>query len=130
VAFGAYLCLATHFVGVLHVLVVRHATCPSHGEIIHGGAASANARLAATAAPVAPGASVRAAAPESGEDLDEHCLFVATRRREMAGLAPARGAVLRTAPISAVDAPPSIAAVTVRTIFRLAPKTSPPIAAG
>jgi len=27
-AFGAYLCLATHLVGVLHVLVVQHATCP------------------------------------------------------------------------------------------------------
>src|SRR5204863_2524062 len=107
-----------HLVGVLHVLVVRHATCPSHGEIIHGG--GANAKL--VPAPLAPIAAVRPAAAESGEDLDEHCLFVATRRREMAGLAPGQGVVVRAAPISAVDAPSSFAAVTVRTIFRLAPK--------
>src|SRR5689334_2905511 len=79
---GAYLCLATHLAGIVHVLVVRHATCPGHGEMVHG--------AAPVAARTPPPASktVQGRAAESSEE-DEHCLMLATRRREMATLTPA-----------------------------------------
>jgi hypothetical protein len=123
-AIGAYLCLATQLVGLLHVLLVRHATCPDHGEIVHG------------AAPVAAHASVLAelaiapAPADTADDEDEHCLFVATRRRENAGLAPAAQPVARIEASAATSlrAPPRLLIV-APTLYRIAPKTSPPSAA-
>src|SRR6185436_16560587 len=87
--FGAYLCLATHLMGVLHVLVVRHATCPGHGELVHGVAPAVDHT------PPPAGKSARAAV-EAGEELDEHCLLLATRRRELAGLTPAATSIVHT----------------------------------
>jgi hypothetical protein len=121
-ALGAYLCLAAHLAGLVHVLVVRHATCPSHGELVHGSAP----RPSAT--PPAIDQVVRAVAPES-EEQDEHCLFVATRRREMAGLVPARTITIQAAPVVRTEPPAAVPALTARTPLRVAPKTSPPIAA-
>jgi hypothetical protein len=40
-ALGAYLCLSAQLLGVVHSVVVRHATCPGHGEITHGVVAAA-----------------------------------------------------------------------------------------
>jgi hypothetical protein len=118
-AFGAYLCLATHLVGVLHVLVVRHATCPGHGEVVHG-AAPVVAEV-----PVLPGRVARNA-PEPAEEADEHCLLMATRRRELAGLAPAPQPAVRAPAALPLDSSPVVAAVTPRALLRFAPKTSPP----
>ena len=120
--FGAYLCLATHLVGVLHVLVVRHATCPGHGEMVHGG-------VPAAAPTPPPAGDVIRGAVEVAEELDEHCLLVATRRREMAGLVPAPQAIAHAPSVSRLEAPPALAAVTPRALLRFAPKTSPPVAA-
>jgi hypothetical protein len=121
-ALGAHLCLTAQLLGVLHVLVVRHATCPSHGELTHG--------VPAAAVPQAPRltATARGATPAAIEDQDEHCLMVATRRREMAGLTPVAALVMT------VPAPPASPAVAADTpivasvrVLRLAPKTSPPL---
>jgi hypothetical protein len=120
--FGAYLCLMTHAVGLLHVLVVRHATCPGHGEMIHGGAP-------VVARTPQPADAVLTATPaDRDEEGDEHCLFVATRRRESAGLAPAPIiSAVAAAPAASIELalPPAIRAP--RALLRLAPKTSPPI---
>ena len=121
--FGAYLCLATHLAGVLHVLVVRHATCPGHGEIVHG-AAPVVAEVSVSRERVA-----RDATQEAAEEADEHCLLMATRRREMAGLAPAPQPVVRAPAAVPVDSPPAVAAVSPRALLRFAPKTSPPAVA-
>jgi hypothetical protein len=121
-ALGAYLCLLGQVVGLAHVLLVRHATCPSHGELVHGGPPPAEV------APLADDTSVRSTAPES-EELDEHCLFLATRRREMAGLVPARTISIQPAGMVRLESPPAIPVLTTRALFLVAPKTSPPIAA-
>jgi hypothetical protein len=121
--FGAYLCLASHLAGIVHVLVVRHATCPGHGEMVHGGAP-----LVAPTPPPAEKA-VRGVAEQAGEELDEHCLMLATRRREMATLTPASQPLVHAPILTRLEAPPVLAAVTPRALLRLAPKTSPPFAA-
>jgi hypothetical protein len=119
-ALGAYLCLATHVVGILHVLTVRHATCPDHGEVIHGDSA------VVAEAPVLPGKAARDATRAEAEETDEHCLLMATRRRELAGLAPGHVPALFAPTASALEATPVLATVTPRALLRLAPKTSPP----
>jgi hypothetical protein len=120
--FGAYLCLLTHFVGLLHVLVVRHATCPGHGEMVHGDAP------VVARAPQAADAVIAQAPVDAREETDEHCLFVAARRREMAGLAPAPVAsAAATTPPAPLELAVLPAVRAPRALLRLAPKTSPPI---
>jgi hypothetical protein len=122
--FGAYLCLATHLAGILHVLVVRHATCPGHGEMVHGGAPVAVHTL-----PPPAGKAVQGVPAEAGEEQDEHCLLLATRRREMAGLSPASQELVHAPAVTRLEAPPVLAAVSPRALLLFAPKTSPPFAA-
>jgi hypothetical protein len=121
--FGAYLCLATHLAGIVHVLVVRHATCPGHGEMIHGGAPAA-AQTPPPAEKVA-----RGVLPESAEEVDDHCLMMATRRREMATLAPAPQGLVEAPAVARLEALPVPTSFPARTLLLLAPKTSPPSAA-
>jgi hypothetical protein len=121
--FGAYLCLATHLAGVVHVLVVRHATCPGHGEIIHSGAP-----VAAQTPPPAQEA-VEGIAAGLGEEQDEHCLLLATRRRELAGLTPVAHEQVRAPAATPFDSPPVATVVSPRALLLSAPKTSPPRAA-
>jgi hypothetical protein len=120
--FGAYLCLATHLGGVVHVLVVRHATCPGHGELVHGAPP-----VAAQTPPPAEKAVEGVLA--SAEEEDEHCLMLATRRREMAGLTPAAEALVHAPAVSRFEAPPVPDAQRPRALLLFAPKTSPPPAA-
>jgi hypothetical protein len=121
-ALGAYLCLGAQLLGVMHVLFVRHATCPSHGEVTHGvatSAAHADQPLAVT---------VRGAAPTI-EHRDEHCLLFIARRRDPAALTVGAAAVL--APSPPATAPAAVGAISLAptlAVLRLAPKTSPPAA--
>jgi hypothetical protein len=120
-ALGAYLCLGAQLLGVVHVLVVRHATCPEHGEVTHGVPAAASPPdevLVVT---------VRRAGP-TVEDLDEHCLLVIARRRDLAGPSPLLAAALEPLPPATV--PPAAGASSLLPsvgVLRLAPKTSPPL---
>jgi hypothetical protein len=120
-ALGAYLCLSAQLLGLVHVLVVRHATCPSHGELTHG-----VERAAPVALPVATPARTAGAALPAVEHQDEHCLTLAARRRELALLAPAPVALVAFSPAPRLTAgePPRPAPAVV---LRLAPKTSPPV---
>jgi hypothetical protein len=121
-ALGAYLCLAAHLAGLVHVLVVRHATCPSHGEVVHGDLPEAPA--------VPSEGATFSGHPTAPADEDEHCLYLATRRRDLA-LLPAPAAALEPrlaeAAAPAPDAPPLV--LSSAALLRLAPKTSPPAAA-
>jgi hypothetical protein len=121
-AFGAYLCLATHLAAILHVLVVRHATCPGHGEVVHG------ELPALSEAPLPAGQAAVDATPEAAE-ADEHCLLVATRRRELAGLVTIQQPVVLAPAATSIDSPPVLPAAPPQALLRLAPKTSPPAVA-
>jgi hypothetical protein len=117
--FGAYLCLATHLTGVVHVLVVRHSTCPGHGELVHSGPP------VATQTPPPAGRAVEGVLA-SAEDQDEHCLMLATRRREMAGLTPASQVLVSPPDGTRFESPPVPEALPPRALLLFAPKTSPP----
>jgi hypothetical protein len=124
VAFGAYLCLSAHLMGLVHVVAVRHATCPTHGEVIHTGGADQTSE-----APLAAGPTAAAFPVEPAEEGDEHCLFVATRRQDMAGLAPAVAAVAPLPPLFLPLERSPVAVFDPSALLLLAPKTSPPAAA-
>jgi hypothetical protein len=119
-ALGAYLCLGAQLLGLVHVLVVRHATCPTHGEVTHGLAAepsSGDQPLADT---------IRGAPGPALEHRDEHCLLAIARRREMAGLSPIAHAAVAPLPSTAPAIAGARPLITVLAVLRLAPKTSPP----
>ena len=122
-AFGAYLCLATHLVGVLHVLVVRHATCPDHGEVVHGD------EPVVADTPTLPGHVARDATRQLAEETDEHCLLMTTRRREVTAPPSGYQIVLFTPATSTLEASPAVAAAPAGALLRFAPKTSPPAVA-
>jgi hypothetical protein len=121
-ALGAYLCLSAQLIGVIHVLVVRHATCPDHGELTH------RVATAAVTPPAQPPADTARGAPPVVEHQDEHCLMLITRRREMAGLTPGGAALALLSPAAAVAAiSPTPPFPLPGAVLRLAPKTSPPL---
>ena len=121
-ALGAYLCLSAQLLGVVHVLLVRHATCPGHGEVTHGVDSSASHGDQPLAL------SVHGAGPII-EHRDEHCLLFVARRRDLAALSAASAAAV--APLPPVTASAVVGATTLvptLAVLRLAPKTSPPAA--
>jgi len=119
-AFGAYLCLATHLMGVLHVLVVRHATCPDHGEVVHG------EEPVPAETSTLPGQAARDATRDPDEEADDHCLLMATRRREVAPPPPGHQLILFSPVISTLETSAAAAAAPAGALLRFAPKTSPP----
>lgn len=126
VALGAHLCLAAHLAGLLHVVLVRHATCPSHGEMVHGDV------IAVSAAPAGDDSrrSVSDHPVKGPEEPDDHCLYLATRRQDLAALSPGSTSAILPASAVAPSAPaPAHAFVDPSALLRLAPKTSPPAAA-
>jgi hypothetical protein len=122
-AIGAYVCLATHLMAMLHVVVVRHGTCPDHGELVHGAAP------VVVAAVVPTDRTARDATREAAEEPDEHCLLLATRRRELAALAPGNHPLLLAPAPDTRDFLPIIAPPPPRALLLIAPKTSPPTVA-
>ena len=116
----AYLALAAHLFGLLHMVAIRHATCPSHGETVHGTPVAQSLQPAANA-------SVASMPVDGRTVVDEHCAIVALLSAAMAGLSPDGSARIsppqdqRLVPAAA----PSGAAVQLP-LLSLAPKTSPP----
>jgi hypothetical protein len=118
----ACLCLAVQALSVAHHAVVRHATCLEHGELVHAGASYGPVDDGAAAS----GTGARLdATPPAASDEHEHCLACAARKagaagRAVASLPPPSGkAASETAPLGV----PCI----FWSLFRLAPKTSPPV---
>jgi hypothetical protein len=116
---AAYVCLVAQGAGVMHAIFVRHATCPTHGELTHA-TRVADRRAAPAPGPAASGTAVGL------EDVDEHCL-AAGMRRDAAALQPVV-AVARVAP--GLPAPLVVAPLVLRPVplLGVAPKTSPPSA--
>jgi hypothetical protein len=117
----AYVCLAAQASAVVHAIFVRHATCPTHGELTHAGPAPSAAQKAP---PASTSVSANAASVEDG---DEHCLVTALRREGASLRVPIL--VITSAPASrpAALAPPAIVVPPVPLLVS-APKTSPPSA--
>lgn len=119
----ALLALGGQLLGTAHLLLMPHAVCAEHGELIHLHDGVAAEDAAHHESPVTTQLSV----PEAAEaDAHEHCLASALRRDQLALyeapstliLVSASQAVARVE--RSVHAPKSVA------ILLLAPKSSPP----
>lgn len=110
--------LAAQLFALLHVVVVRHETCPAHGEVVH----HQGERSAATAT---DGEALRPA-PASEITGDDHCLVVAASR---ADATPCILSSTVVPPPPAPGQPPGSCRCGSPSIrrFLLAPKTSPPL---
>jgi hypothetical protein len=121
----AWLVLVTQVSSFAHLLVVRHAVCPEHGELIHPHEGdSASFADAVVSSGVLPRVVIRAS--DGATDDHVHCP-VAMHRRETAVLppcastvAPVRAPEIEVLALNTAPRPPSVA------LFRLAPKNSPP----
>jgi len=128
----AALCLLTPILGYAHLLLVQHARCPEHGELVHvEDAAADDASLL-----LGPGLQLRTDEPqvalESAPEVDghehDHCVAVLARKTSAplasAGpLLPSHGSTLSLRGLvqdSVLRAPTAL--------YRLAPKNSPPLA--
>lgn len=127
---------------LVHEATTTHVRCPEHGELVHGGApadetdaeqasASLSARLqalvSASQGPAEP-ADPRAggALPRSTSHEHDHCYICCASRERLAGVS-----VARPDPDAPVPAHAALALATGnqpagRTLYRTAPKTSPP----
>lgn len=122
----AALCLLGPILDYTHMLVVRHATCPEHGELIHVDEAGTSAG--------GHGDEVRPGSPtvalQSSQDAEshqhDHCVVVLCRKVQ-APLGSVAGAVLApplAASLQSIDQ--DAVARSPIAIYLLAPKNSPP----
>jgi hypothetical protein len=120
-ALVVWLAALGHLTGLAHFALISHHVCAEHGELTH--AEEGDHAHARGASPEAPSP---AFAP-STEDEHEHCSVLA-RRDERATLTRSVAAV--AAPGAAEPSPPPSSEALPRPgaeLFRLAPKTSPPV---
>lgn len=118
--------------GLIHEGTTRHVRCAEHGELIDGGPA-----VAASSSAVASHARLMRAELERGaavRDLDaiaphghEHCALASALRESR--VVP-RAPVVAPAPVAVGSLERAVATASVahhRTLYRTAPKTSPPV---
>jgi hypothetical protein len=118
----ALLLTASSLAQVAHFLLVPHAFCAEHGELLELGSESAGLSHADS------GDSHEASVVADGaEDSHDHCQLLARNQREQL-LPPAPGFELPPAPEGTVGEPQPMAAVALPTgdCLASAPKTSPP----
>jgi hypothetical protein len=110
--------------GLAHFIVVEHAICAEHGDLIHADESHPSGVSAhAHAVTEFPSLSERAASTPG--HAHEHCP-VLTQRREQARVAQAGTALLPPPESGVVDDLPCDAPSPCADLLRFAPKTSPP----
>jgi hypothetical protein len=117
--------LTASWLGVVHEATTVHVRCAAHGELV-----DSDAPVGAVAAVGAVARSARdamaPAVPLARGHGDDHCLLASALRESRAvPLAPALAAAAVTACDLVMIAPPAIPAVAT-SLYRIAPKTSPP----
>jgi hypothetical protein len=120
----ALLLVASSLGQIAHFLVVSHAICEEHGELVELGADAAHAP-----ADHAPGEGEQtkgsSGAPE-GADRHDHCEVLANAERQLALPAAALVAVVPAASSTSLELVPASSECPSRPLLALAPKTSPP----
>lgn len=138
----AVVSVAAELASIAHVVFVRHATCPEHGELIHSQPRTRDPSEAkrftrssgpAHEAAIVPGREALPADPSyerrrsaSLPHDSDHCVFTAFRREREGNLAPSSLLLLS----AATRRPPSLARETPPrrriALLLFAPKLSPP----
>jgi hypothetical protein len=108
---------------MVHVMLVSHVRCAEHGEMVDVDRDVDHQ----SAAPVSTGPTLRATALLAKEHPHDHCTAITDRRQ----LCSHTVAQLLDAPPSVKSRPCVVIATIVptRSLYRLAPKISPPITA-
>ncbi len=122
------LLLAAQILSLGHLMVVRHVTCPEHGDIIHAGQPH-EASHALPSDDDAEDASSRPCIEGTGpraEGVHDHCFICTSTHERFALLPPARQATssieaARPIPLSSESGP-----FTTVDLIVLSPKNSPP----
>ncbi len=109
--------------GVAHMALVRHVTCPEHGELLHAG----DDETPSPPTPADGAAASFAALTEDSESSHghDHCAVAIQRRAETMPVSRVKVAhtVTRVTEAAKERAAP---AMPLGAIYRLAPKSSPP----
>lgn len=111
--------LAAQVSSFTHELLVRHVTCPEHGELIHADESTAGSPAEE------PALAVRAAPAAISTHGHEHCLACTARRGQLFIAAPTAALVVAPALKLAAGAARRTTPAPVA-LLRLAPKSSPP----
>jgi hypothetical protein len=124
----AGLSLVTQLAALGHLVLVRHSTCPEHGELVHGDHATGSHVASAGGQHAASPRAALRAREQTVLDADEHCDVLA-HRREYVDL-PVFEAL--ASPIATQQphprAEPAVLHASAARIYAQAPKTSPPSA--
>jgi hypothetical protein len=126
-ALTAFAFVLSSLIGLIHEATTRHVRCAEHGELMHGDAITAT-RSAAEAPRhglVVAGSAVRDATT-TAMHAHEHCSLTSRTRDSRVELRPP---ALVPAPLAISDVPnaaPHVVASRGDSIYRTAPKTSPP----
>lgn len=119
-AFVAFVCISSQLSSFAHEASTVHVTCAEHGEPVDVPSV-AHAHSASTHAAFENGN------PPAGVGGHDHCAFALHGRQSSTTTVRA----LCSAPDHVISPPPPIAAATapgpIRALYRLAPKTSPPV---
>jgi hypothetical protein len=120
-ALTAFAFVFASLVGMVHESTTSHVRCAEHGELVDSD------RLPASAAIAGPARDTIASAQRSAHGLgDVHCLLAsALRQSRIAPRAPTLvAAIVRVSELA--TAPPLAGRATTASLYRIAPKTSPP----
>lgn len=123
IAIAACLALCSQLVALLHLWLVPHTRCAEHGETVHDARGHA-ARVTAdeprelSASPSAPGAAL--------DDGHDHCQLLTERR---AAHVERPTGTLPLGAVAGAVAPCLEHVPATTTLYRIAPKVSPPVAA-
>ncbi len=121
----AVVCLVAQAFAMVHLMVVRHARCAAHDEVVH---VSVDRAQPAHVTPTPDATSIQGADGDLAEVDDAHCTWLSELRTTRVGHPP----VLTAAPATTVDElglPRDLPLAGPRALYRLAPKISPPHAA-
>lgn len=120
------ICLVAQLSSAAHFVLVRHEMCLEHGQAMDSALGHGVAREA-TRAQIDAAAGIRSASGIAREHAHDHCLLAYDRRESVSPVRDA-GTLVAARPTHVVALVADDAARPARVaIFRLAPKSSPPV---
>jgi hypothetical protein len=119
--------LAIQVLSLGHLLLVRHVTCPQHGDIIHAHSAELSSPVQSVERPTSlPGAAL--AAPVAVDGDHDHCQVCTESNRRFAVLPPATPVLGDVTLAISTPRPDWDEVFAPIDLIRLCPKSSPPTA--
>ena len=120
-AVAAFALVFASLLGMVHEATTSHVRCAEHGELVDSD------RLPATSALAGPARDTIASAQRSAHASgDVHCLLASALRQSRIAPRPPTVAAAIVQIAELATAPPPAARATSTSLYRIAPKTSPP----